>query len=205
MGHLQSTIIALVDHFGYAGLFVGMALGNIGAPIGSEIVLPVAGGLTATGHLPFLWLTIVTAVLGELVGGTIGYAIGRFGGRPLVDNYGKYVHLTHENLNRVHAFFGKYGNFAIFICRFVPVIRGIVSIPAGLAEMDLGPFYFWYALGSLGFCGGLILVGNAFGDHLDQMLPLVHKSGLIVLAAAVVVIAAIVVAVRSRAKTRPAR
>ena len=205
MGHLQSTIIGLVDHFGYAGLFIGMALGNIGAPIGSEIVLPVAGGLVATGHLSSLWLTILTAVAGELAGGTVGYIVGRFGGRPLVDNYGKYVHLTHENLNRVHAFFEKYGNFAIFICRFVPVIRGIVSIPAGLAEMDLAPFYFWYFLGSLGFCGGLILAGQAFGGHMDDILPLLHKSGLIVLALAVVAIAAIYFATRARAKTRPAR
>ncbi len=205
MEHLQSSIIALVDHFGYAGLFIGMALGNIGAPIGSEIVLPVAGGLTATGHLPFLWLTIVTAVAGELAGGSVGYAVGRFGGRPLVDNYGKYVHLTHENLNRVHAFFEKYGNFAIFICRFVPVIRGIVSIPAGLAEMDLGPFYFWYFLGSLGFCGGLILAGSALGGHLDTMLPLIHKSGLAVLGLSIAIVIAIVLVVRARVKTPQSR
>lgn len=204
MGHLQSAIVSLVDHFGYAGLFIGMALGNIGAPIGSEIVLPVAGGLTATGHLPYLWMTVLVAVAGELAGGSVGYAIGRFGGRALIDNYGKYVHLSHENLNRVHAFFEKYGNFAIFICRFVPVIRGIVSIPAGLAEMDLAPFYFWYALGSLGFCGGLILVGNAFGDHLDEMLPLVHRFGLAVFGIALVAIVAIVVAMRMRASRKAA-
>lgn len=202
MGHLQSAIVSLVDHFGYAGLFIGMALGNIGAPIGSEIVLPVAGGLTATGHLPYLWMTVLVAVAGELAGGSVGYAIGRFGGRALIDNYGKYVHLSHDNLNRVHAFFEKYGNFAIFICRFVPVIRGIVSIPAGLAEMDLAPFYFWYALGSLGFCGGLILVGNAFGDHLDEMLPLVHRFGLAVFGIALVAIVAIVVAMRARASRK---
>ena len=202
MQHIQDAIIALVDHFGYAGLFIGMALGNVGAPIGSELVLPVAGGLTATGHLPYLWVTILVAVAGELVGGSIGYAVGRFGGRALVDNFGKYVHLSHENLNRVHAFFEKYGNFAIFICRFVPVIRGIVSIPAGLAEMDLAPFYFWYALGSLGFCGGLILIGNAFGGHLDTMLPLVHRFGLVVFALAVVAIVAIVVGVRVRSARR---
>lgn len=201
MEAIQSAIIALVDHFGYPGLFIGMALGNIGAPIGSEIVLPVAGGLTATGHLPYLWMTILVAVAGELVGGSVGYAVGRFGGRALVDRYGKYVHLSHENLNRVHAFFGKYGNFAIFICRFVPVIRGIVSIPAGLAEMDLAPFYFWYFLGSLGFCGTLILIGNAFGAHLDAMLPLIHRFGLIVFGIALAVLIAIVVFVRVRSRS----
>jgi membrane protein DedA with SNARE-associated domain len=196
--HIAATFVSLVDHYGYGGLFVAMLLANIGAPIGSEIILPAAGGLTATGHLANLWLTILVSVVGELAGGSIGYAVGRFGGRPLVDNYGKYVHLTHENLDRVHAFFKKYGSFAIFICRFVPVIRGIVSIPAGLAAMDLPQFYGWYALGSLGFCGGLVLLGYELGGHLDRFLPLVHKTGLIVLALAVIAIIAIVVIVRRR-------
>ncbi|MDE2480584.1 MAG: DedA family protein [bacterium] len=201
MEHLQHLIIGLVDKFGYGGLFIGMALGNIGAPVGSEIVLPAAGALTATGHLPLLWATIAVAIVGELVGGSVGYAIGRFGGRPLIDRYGKYVHLTHANLDRVHAFFARYGSFAIFICRFVPVIRGIVSIPAGLAEMDLPQFYLWYFLGSALFCGGLIELGNALGAHFDAMLPLFHKWGLIVLALALVAIAvAVVMARRSRAR-----
>lgn len=190
--------VSLVDHYGYGGLFIAMTLGNLGAPIGSEVILPAAGALTAKGHLPILWVTILVAVLGELAGGSIGYAIGRFGGRPLVDNYGKYVHLTHANLDRVHAFFEKYGNFAIFICRFVPVIRGIISIPAGLAEMDLLHFYGWYALGSLVFCGALIGVGFELGDHVDALMPLVRRTGLIVLALAVIAIAAIVVIVRRR-------
>ncbi len=200
MEHLQHIIISLVDHYGYGGLFVAMALGNIGAPIGSEVVLPVAGGLTATGHLPVLWMTIAVAVGGELLGGTFGYGIGRFGGRPLIDNYGKYVHLTHENLNRVHRFFERYGSFAIFICRFVPVIRGVVSIPAGLAEMNLTHFYLWYFLGSLGFCGGLVLLGNALGDHLDSVMPIFHKSGIIVAVLAVLAIVAGWLVVRARAQ-----
>lgn len=200
MEHLQQFIIGLVDHYGYAGLLVGMALGNIGAPIGSELVLPAAGALTATGHLPALWMTIVVSVVGELLGGSVGYAIGRFGGRALVEKYGKFVHLTHENLDRVHAFFERYGNFAIFICRFVPVIRGIVSIPAGIAEMNLPQFYLWYALGSLGFCGGLILLGNALGDHLNTIEPMLHKSGLAIALVSVVVIVAIVVIARRRSR-----
>ena len=202
MTHLQELVISLVDHYGYAGLFIGMALANIGAPIGSEIVLPVAGGLTATGHLPALWMTIGVSVIAELTGGSVGYAIGRFGGRPLVDNYGKYVHLTHDNLNRVHAFFEKYGSFAIFICRFVPVIRGIVSIPAGLAEMNLSHFYLWYALGSLVFCGGLVLLGSTVGNHMDVLLPLLHKSALFVLGIAIVLIVAAMLVLRARRARR---
>ena len=198
MEQIAAHFVALVDHYGYGGLFVAMILANVGAPIGSEIILPAAGGLTATGHLPFLWATIAVAVLGELVGATIGYLVGRFGGRPLVDNFGKYLHLTHENLNRVHGFFEKYGSFAIFICRFIPVIRGIVAIPAGLAEMNLLQFYGWYFLGSLIFCGGLVLLGNEVGGHIDRLTPLLHKGGLAVLAVALIAIVALIVIVRRR-------
>lgn len=198
MGHLQDIIVSLVDHYGYGGLFIVMALGNIGAPIGSEVVLPLSGALTATGHLANLWLTIVVTVIGELAGGTVGYAIGRFGGRPLIDNYGKYVHLTHENLNRVQAFFERYGSFAIFICRFIPVIRGIVSIPAGLAEMNLAHFYCWYALGSIAFCGALVLLGFEAGDHVDSLTAMLHKGGLLVAIGAVIVMVALWFVVRRR-------
>jgi membrane protein DedA with SNARE-associated domain len=198
MGNLEQVAVGLVDHYGYAGLFVSLALANIGAPVGSELILPVAGTLTATGHLAALWLTIAIAVAAELTGGSLGYAIGRYGGRPLVDRYGRYVHLTHANLDIVHGFFRKYASFAIFVCRFIPVIRGIVSIPAGLAEMDLAPFYFWYFLGSTVFCGGLVLLGSAFGNHLDVVLPLVRRSGLLVLSLAIVAAVAAFVIVRRR-------
>jgi len=202
LGHLQDIIVSLVDHYGYGGLFVVMALGNIGAPIGSEVVLPLSGALTATGHLANLWLTIVTTVIGELAGGTVGYLIGRFGGRPLIDNYGKYVHLTHENLNRVHSFFERYGSFAIFICRFIPVIRGIVSIPAGLAEMNLVHFYAWYALGSLGFCGLLVFLGFEAGDHIDSLTGMLHRGGLLVAIGAVIVMIALWLVLRRRSERR---
>lgn len=198
MGHLQDIIVSLVDHYGYGGLFLVMALGNIGAPIGSEVVLPLSGALTATGHLANVWLTIVVTVIGELAGGTVGYLIGRFGGRPLIDNYGKYVHLTHENLNRVHAFFERYGSFAIFICRFIPVIRGIVSIPAGLAEMNLVHFYSWYALGSLAFCGALVFLGFEAGDHIDSLTPMLHKGGLLLAIGAVIIMVAVWLILRRR-------
>jgi len=175
----------LVDHAGYGGLFVAMTLANIGAPVGSEIVLPAAGALAATGHLSSVWLAIALAVAAELTGQSIGYAVGRFGGRPFVDRYGKYVHFHHAELEKVERFFARYGRFAIFICRFVPVIRGIVGIPAGIAEMPLPAFYLWTFCGSLIFCGGLILAGNMLGTHSHEVIAAVQKYALLIIALAV--------------------
>ena len=200
MEHFQQAVIGLIDHYGYLGLFVALVLGNFGVPIGSEIVLPVAGALTATGHLNSLWLTIGVALAGELAGCSVGYAIGRYGGVPIIQRYGKYVHFTQERLARVHGFFEKWGNFAIFICRFLPFIRSVAAIPAGIAEMNLGLFYLWTFLGSLIFCTFLIVLGNALGAHLAEVIPLLHRGGYFVLGVAVaaVVLAAIVRRVRAR-------
>ena len=202
MEHLQQAVIGLIDHYGYAGLFIALALGNFGVPIGSELVLPVAGALAATGHLSSVWLTIAVAVAGELAGATVGYAIGRYGGVPVIERYGKYVHFTHDRLIRVHRFFERWGNFAVFICRFLPFVRSISAIPAGIAEMSLAPFYSWTFLGSLIFCSFMILVGNAFGGHLGALLPLLRRGGYAVLGLAVICVVAVIV---MRSRSRPAR
>jgi membrane protein DedA with SNARE-associated domain len=198
--HLQQAVVSLIDHYGYLGLFVGLALGNLGAPIGTEVILPVAGALTATGHLSSLWLTVAIALAGELSGGSVGYAIGRFGGVPIIERYGRYIHVTHERLLRIHRFFERWGTFAIFICRFLPVLRGIAAIPAGIAEMNLGLFYLWTFLGSLIFCTFLILLGNALGTHLDAVLPLLRRGGYVVLAVAVIAVIVGIVVARNRAR-----
>ena len=200
MHAITSFFLQLIDHMGYAGLFVAMTLANIGAPVGSEIVLPAAGALVATGHLSSLWLTIAIAVCAELLGQSIGYAVGRFGGRPFVDRYGKYVRFHHAELERVDQFFARYGKFAIFICRFIPFIRGIVGIPAGIAEMPLGPFYFWTFCGSLIFCGGLILLGNGLGAHAHEVVDAIRRYALVVLALAVIALAAFLFVQRRRPK-----
>jgi membrane protein DedA with SNARE-associated domain len=200
---MQTAVISLVDHYGYLGILVAMTLGNLGAPVGAEVLVPIAGGLVATGHLSNVWFTIVAAVLGEMAGGGIGYAIGRFGGIPVIEKFGKYVHFKHEHLLRIHGFFDRYGTFAIFICRFIPVVRGFVGYAAGIAEMNLVGFFVWTFLGSLVFCGALVALGDVFGDHLAEILPLFHRGGMIVLGVAVVVIVAAVFIARARRRPAP--
>lgn len=204
MHAFTAFFLNLLEHAGYGGLFVVMTLANIGAPIGSEVVLPAAGAMAAKGYLSSVWLAIAVAVAAELVGQSIGYAIGRFGGRPFVERYGKYVRFHHAEMAKVENFFARYGRFAIFICRFVPVIRGIVGIPAGIAEMPLGAFYFWTFCGSAIFCGGLILAGNTLGVHSHEVIAAAQKYALLI-----VVLVAVAAAVyffmrgRRRAQRNP--
>ena len=169
-----------------------------------EIVLPVAGALTATGHLSNLWLTIAVALAGELAGGSVGYAIGRYGGVPLIERYGKYVHFTHERLLVVHGFFERWGTFAVFVCRFLPVVarrrldsgrhrgdesRALLSLDVpGVADLLLGSDSF----------------GNALGAHLNAVLPLLRR-GAYRRARLVVVVAVVAVIVVVRARSRPIR
>lgn len=176
----------LVQHYGYGGLFAAMSLANIGAPVGSEIVLPLAGGLAAKGLLSSVWLAILVSIVAELFGQSIAYAVGRFGGRAFIERYGRYVHFHAKEMERVENFFGRFGPFAIFLCRFIPVVRGVVGIPAGIAEMPLGAFYLWTFLGSALFCGGLILLGNAFGAHASVIVDTVRRYALLILGLGIV-------------------
>ena len=102
----------------------------------------------------------------------------------------------------MHRFFERWGTFAIFVCRFLPVLRGVCAIPAGFAEMNLALFYLWTFLGSLIFCSFLILLGSALGAHLDTVLPLLQRGGYIVLAVAVLAVVATAFIVRGKRRRR---
>ncbi|HTX59994.1 MAG TPA: DedA family protein [Verrucomicrobiae bacterium] len=198
MEHLHQAVVGLVDHYGYVGVFIAMALGNIGAPIGTELIMPLTGGLVGTGHLSNLAVAIAVAVAAELTGQSAAYAIGRFGGVPIFERWGKYVHFGHEQLQRIHGFFERWGTFAIFVCRFLPVVRGVCGYAAGIAEMNLAHFYLWTFLGSLIFCSGLVVLGYQLGDHLNAILPLIRRGGVLLLAVAILGAAAAALYARRR-------
>jgi membrane protein DedA with SNARE-associated domain len=196
---LTHFFLSLVDRTGYLGLFIVMVLGNIGIPIGTEIVLPAAGALAAKGHLSSVWIAAVVATLGEVAGGTILYAVGYAGGRPFVARWGKYLKLSEHKLDTFHAFYERYGNVVVFVCRFIPIVRGISALPAGVSRMQKRYFWAYTTLGSAIFCLSLILVGNAFGQHLDEIKPAIRRFSL-VFGLFLVVVVGLFVAQRMRAR-----
>jgi membrane protein DedA with SNARE-associated domain len=208
MAHLSAYFHQLVVHFGYAGLFTVMFLGNIGMPTGTEIAMPTAGALAATGHLPPLgpipgWLIVgAVGTLGELCGGLALYTIGWYGGLPFVQRYGKYVRFHERELERVHAFYERHGASMVFWCRFVPLIRGVSALPPGISRMKKRYFLTYTALGSGIFCFGLAALGNVAGQNVDAIASYVHTFALLIGGGVVLVVAAAIVFWRLRARFR---
>jgi membrane protein DedA with SNARE-associated domain len=204
--HLTQTLHDVIVHFGYAGLFLVVVLGNLGMPAALEVMVPTAGGLAAQGHLPPIgplpgWVAVgLIATLGELTGTTIFYAVGYYGGLPFVHRYGKYIRFRQHEYERVHAFFERYGKTTVFWCRFVPFIRGFSSLPAGISRMPKRYFFPFTLLGSAIFSFGLAYLGDVAGKNLDAILAVLHKAALGIVALVVVLAIAAVVVVRARAK-----
>jgi membrane protein DedA with SNARE-associated domain len=210
MEHLSEFFHSLVLHFGYAGLFVVMVLGNIGMPTGTEIVMPSAGALAATGHLPGLgpipgWVIVgAVGTLGELCGGLILYSIGWYGGMPFVHRFGKYVHFREHELERVHAFYEKHGAQMVFWGRFIPFVRGVAALPPGLSRMQKRYFLAYTALGSAIFCFGLAALGDIAGHNVAAITAYVHDFALAIVIGLVVVLAIAFVVFRVRRARRAA-
>lgn len=171
----------MYDAVGYVGVAVAVALETIVAPIPSEVILPMAGWkvsqsavdasvlepLTGLGwNIP---LAVAFATVGSVVGALVGYAIGAWGGRPLLDRYGRYVGIGAEDLDRADRWFDRWGSWAVFLGRMVPLVRTFVSYPAGISRMPMGRFLLFSTLGSLPWNLALIVAGFVVGENYEAI------------------------------------
>jgi len=137
----------IIGGIGYLGVFLLMVAESMVLPMPSEAVMPFAGFVVAEGSLSWVGV-IIAATVGSIVGSLIGYAIGAFGGRPFVRRFGRYILLDQEDLDAADRFFVKRGGITILIARFIPIVRHIISIPAGMGRMRIAPFVMFTALGA---------------------------------------------------------
>jgi membrane protein DedA with SNARE-associated domain len=174
---------------GYVGVFLLMVAESMILPMPSEAVMPFAGFLVAEGTLGWAG-TILIATLGSIVGSLIGYAIGKFGGAPFLTRFGKYLLLDAEDLSKTTRFFQRRGSITIFVSRFIPVVRHLISIPAGIGGMRLPPFCIFTILGAglwntfLTGCGYLLKknwTAVMRYSHLIDIVVLVLLAGLVIL------------------------
>lgn len=204
MEHLTHFFLHIIDKLGYPGLFLVMTLGNMGVPVGTELVVPAAGALAATGHLSSVWLAALVATLGEVAGGAVLYAVGYAGGEPFVARFGRYIKVDEKKLAMFHRFYERHGNVTVFVCRFLPFVRGVAALPAGVSRMPKRVFFAYTAAGSAVFCFGLAYVGSLFGRHFDEIAPTIHRFSSLVIIAVLAAIVALVVwqVLRSRRAAR---
>ena len=191
-----------MEHFletwGYAAVFVLSFISSMGLPVGSELAI-IGGGVLASGAcvtscthttnpLNFV-VVILVAVAGEVLGSLAGYAIGRFGGRALVDKVGKYVLLTHKDLDRAEAWFAHRGEPFVLFGRFIPLLRSFVSFAAGLGEMAPLKFLAFTVIGCAIWCTALVSLGYSLGASYHHVLKAFSYAGYVLAALAVIAVA----------------
>ena len=192
----------VVASLGYPGLFLLVVAESTLVPVPSTLVFPFAGFLAAKGIFS---LPIVLALnsLGALVGSGISYWIGAAGGKPLLLKYGKYVLIRRKDIEKTEAWFANHGKATILIARFVPVVRHIISMPAGIARMRLVPFFVQTFVGATLWGGFLILLGYYMGEHWDTVANKIKRFDLVI--GVTIVVAVLVFAVRFYVKRKRER
>ena len=165
---LTDTITNLICTFGYPGIIFLMTLESACMPVPSEIVMPFAGFAVQQGRLEFFAVGLAGAV-GCLVGSVLSYVVGYYGGRPLLEKYGRYILITPHEIDMAHQWFERYGVATVFIARLLPIVRTFVSLPAGIARMDFKKFAIYSFVGSLPWCYALAYAGVILGENWDAL------------------------------------
>ena len=172
---LVQFVTHVIDLGGYAGIAALMGIESACIPLPSEIILPFAGSLIYFGRFgggnPWLGLALVATAgaIGCNLGSVVAYWIGALGGRPLVERYGKWVLMSHHDLDRMTVFFNRHGSITVLVARLLPVVRTFIAFPAGIAKMPQLRFHIYTFVGSWPWCYVLAYAGMKLGEawHTD--------------------------------------
>src|SRR6266513_5173356 len=164
---LSVLVVATISTLGYSGVVLLMAIESACIPLPSEIIMPFSGYLIYTGRFN-LWLVGVAGASGCVLGSLVAYCVGMYGGRPLIEKYGRYVLISHHDLDLADRWFAKYGEIIVFVSRLLPAIRTFIAFPAGVARMNLKRFIIYTFAGSLPWCLGLAYIGQKLGEQWNK-------------------------------------
>jgi len=185
---IGSWAISVISSLGYFGVVLLMAIESANIPLPSEIIMPFSGYLITTGQFTLLGAAFWGAI-GCLVGGALSYWIGMVGGRPLIEKYGKYILISHHDLDLADRLFKRHGEIIVLIGRMLPVIRTFISFPAGIAKMNFWRFMIYSFIGSFPFCLLLAYIGKKMGDNWNTLRAYFHQFDLVIV---IVIVAGIV-------------
>jgi len=197
-GPVRDLVTQIYEAVGYLGVALWVAIESVIIPIPSELILPFAGFLVGEGTAiepitggPWqFWLVVLAGTLGATIGALIAYAIGAWGGRPLIERWGRFLGITPADLDRADGFFARHGQAASFFGRMLPVIRSLVSFAAGVARMPLGPFVIFTFLGSLPWTILLVFAGVQLGANWESVGAIVKQFEYAIVAVLVVIVLA---------------
>jgi membrane protein DedA with SNARE-associated domain len=171
-GIMDLWIKEFIEQYGYWGVFLLIALENIFPPIPSEVILTFGGYMTAQTNLSVQGV-IAASTLGSVVGAVILYRLGAMLNvtklEGIIERYGRFIRLTKEDLYRADTWFEKYGIWTVFFCRFIPLIRSLISIPAGMAKMNFWLFISFTTLGTIIWNTVLINLGAGLGENWEAI------------------------------------
>lgn len=178
----------IISSLGYLGIAGGMFFESACIPLPSEMILPLAGFMVADGKIDLLLANVAVAI-GSLMGSTLAYIVGFYGGRPFILKYGKYFFLSEEHFYKAENTFNKYGTTAVFFGRLLPVIRTFISLPAGIARMNYKKFILFSLAGMIPWNFILIFLGFKLGSNYETIVrPIFKKFEYVVIIAIVVII-----------------
>ncbi len=171
---MQEFIISMMNQFGYIGVFLLIAIENIFPPIPSEVILLFGGFMTTYSKLNIV-LMIIFATLGSLIGAIVLYYVGKILNKERLKKIvsgkiGKILRLKNSDIDKADQWFDTKGNKTVFFCRFVPIVRSLISIPAGMSEMPMGKFLLYTTVGSLIWNTVLIILGAIVGENWTSIL-----------------------------------
>lgn len=175
MHELITWLLNTIGSMGYPGIFLLMAMESSIFPVPSELVMPPAGYLVQQGQMN-MTLVILSGTFGSLVGAYLNYFVALWLGRPLLVRYGRYVWIKEEHFNRVEAFFQHHGEISTFIGRLLPVIRHLISIPAGLARMNHLRFTLYTLIGAGLWVSALAWIGYFIGAERERIVHYSHQA-----------------------------
>lgn len=170
---METWITSIMADFGYIGIFVLIMVENLFPPIPSEIILTFGGFMTTVTSLNVV-MVIIVATLGSVVGAILLYKVASYFGKERLTNivlkYGRVLRLKESDIERAESFFLKYGSWAVFLCRMIPLIRSLISIPAGMTKMKMSKFLILTTAGSLLWNTVLIRLGAMLGESWSEIV-----------------------------------
>lgn len=184
---LSHFVTNTISSLGYGGIVALMGIESANIPLPSEIIMPFSGYLVFTGRFT-LWGIALAGGFGCLFGSWLSYWVGSVGGRPLIERYGKYILISHHDINLADKWFARWGDITVFVGRLLPVIRTFISFPAGIAKVNFWKFSIYSLVGSIIWSYFLGWVGFKLGENWDSLKGYFHKFDL---AIGIVIIAGI--------------